>query len=194
MPAVRPSAVHHHAERSPPRRMPWCWRVLSCVGILQEGLKRDVLGAGGHRDHLAWPLGAASAGSRRGLCTGVFHWLHSQPLAMEEERVQRWRVSGHAPSPPEPALSVLEVPTLGCPVAVTSPPRGCASEGLGHPAHWLRMSHRFPEISRWAPWPWSSGEGSRMRVLRGQEGGGLTRDPFPARTPEPALTTRRSSR
>lgn len=69
-------------------------------------------------------------GSRHGLCTGVFHWLHSQHrCGRGGRRVQRGRVSGHAPSPSEPTLGVLEVPTLGCPVAVTSPPRGCASEG-----------------------------------------------------------------
>ena len=58
--------------------------------------------------------------------------------------MQRGRVSGHAPSPSEPALGVLEVPTLGCPVAVTSPPRGCASEGaLGIQLRGSGMSHPF---------------------------------------------------
>lgn len=149
LPAVRPSAGHHHAE---PDLLPVDALVLArsqlTLASFRRPNERDVLGAGA--SEIICVASGCSFWFWR-VVLGVFHWLHSQHRwPWRKTGAGRWRLR-HSPQ----SLRLLEVPRR-CPVAVTSSQGVCYTRGgLGHPAPWL-MSTTFCEFPRWA-WPWALG-------------------------------------
>lgn len=133
-------------------------------------------------------LRAASGFTTRGVHRRVFTGFILSTAVSTEEDTGAERVGLRTrPCPPRACTLCAEVPTLGCPMPMTSPPRWGASEGAsGIQLRGSGTSHTFLRFPLGALalelWGGLTHEGAPEGPGGGV--GGPTRDPFPAGTPE----------